>query len=107
VRTVLVRYGYNVLEASNGGEALLICEQDRSPIHALLTDVVMPRMSGRRLAARLRSLRPELRVVYMSGYPDGSVVEHGLVDDLASYVQKPITTETLLTVLRNALDDGA
>ena len=101
---ILRRYGYHVLEARNAGEALLICEQHPLPIQLLVTDVVMPRMNGRELALRLLELRPELRVLYMSGYTDNAIVHHGILEPDVAYVQKPLVPDMLARRVREVLD---
>jgi hypothetical protein len=99
----LVEGGYHVLEAGAPREALEVAQTHRGPIHAVLTDVVMPEMSGRELAERLKLLRPEAPVVYMSGYTDDAIGHHGLLDPGTLFLQKPFTADALLWKLHEAL----
>jgi len=103
-RDILERFGYHVLEARNAGEALLICEKHRGEIQLLLTDVVMPQMSGRELVLRLTSVRPEMHVLFMSGYTEKAGLHHGILESGIAYLQKPFTPETLSRRVRQVLD---
>jgi two-component system cell cycle sensor histidine kinase/response regulator CckA len=104
VLRILNQHGYRVLEAANAGEALLLCEKHPKPIDLLLTDVVMPKMSGPELARRLTATQPSMRVLCMSGYTDDSAVRYGVVDAGVAYVQKPITPASLGAKIREVLD---
>jgi PAS domain S-box-containing protein len=103
-RSILERTGYKVLTARNGVEALRILEEHREPLHLLLTDVVMPGMSGRALADASQSLRQDLRVLFTSGYTDDAIVHHGVLQAGAHLLEKPYSRKTLLAAVRNVLD---
>jgi GAF domain-containing protein/CheY-like chemotaxis protein len=103
-RDVLRANGYTVLDTPHGGEALLACERHAGPIELLMTDVVMPQMSGRELAERLAPLRPEMKVLYMSGYTDDAVVRHGVLSLGTAFLQKPFMPNTVARKVREVLD---
>jgi PAS domain S-box-containing protein len=103
-RDILETLGYRVLEAPNGATALRVLEECGDAIHLLLTDVVMPGMSGGELAQRAVALCPEMRSLYMSGYTDDAAVRHGVLDANAPFLHKPFTLESLTRAVREALD---
>jgi len=105
-RQVLERYGYAVMEAPNGETALGLAAKHHGPIHLLLTDVVMPGLSGRQLAEQLAQLRPDMKVLYASGYADNAIVHHGILESGIAYLQKPYTPETLGRRVREVLDSS-
>ena len=103
-RQVLERHGYTVLEAPSAEAALDIATRYSGTIHLLLTDVIMPGISGPELANRLADLRPEARVIFMSGYTDDAVTRHGVLGPGLAYLQKPFTPDTLGLKVREVLD---
>jgi CheY-like chemotaxis protein len=105
-RDILRSSGYTVLEGRNGAEGLLLGERHQGALDLLLTDVVMPRMSGRELAERMVSLRPELSVLYMSGYTDDAVIRHGVLGSDTAFLQKPFTPAALVQRVRETLDQA-
>ena len=103
IREVLRNAGYEVLDAVDGAHALLVAAEVPGEIHLLLTDVIMPKLSGRELAKRFVALRPTTRVLYMSGYTDDKLGHHGLLDPDVELIQKPLTPEILLRRVRAIL----
>jgi len=102
-REMLERSGYRVIEAANGDQALRVAAKHSGPIDLLLTDVVMPGISGRVLAQQLAELRPQMRVLYMSGYTDDAVVNHGMLEPGIHYLQKPFTRDGLARKVHEVL----
>ena len=105
-RAALTLHGYTVLEASQGDEALRIERDHHERIHLLLTDVVMPTMTGRELAQRLLQRRRDVRVLYTSGYTDDAIVHHGVIEQGVPFIQKPFTPVDLVCKVREVLDAG-
>ncbi len=103
-REILEVSGYTVLQTCDPLEAVVMAERHPGPIHLLLTDVIMPRQSGRALVERLRPLRPEMQVLYMSGYTNEAIVRHGVLDPDTLFIQKPFTPDALGHRVRAALD---
>jgi two-component system cell cycle sensor histidine kinase/response regulator CckA len=106
-RLALQREGYTVLEARHGEEALVIAKHYTGAIHLLLTDLVMPKMSGRQLAEHLLTTRPSLKVLYVSGYMDDAIIRHGLMMASTAFLQKPFSPDALAHKVREVLDSRA
>jgi DNA-binding NtrC family response regulator len=104
VRTILAAHGYTVLEAARGKEALKLLADRTTPVDLIITDVVMPEMSGRELALGAVRLSPGTKVLYMSGYTDEAIVQHGVLDPGIPFLQKPFTHDALTTKIREVLE---
>ena len=103
-QSILAQNGYKVLEARDGHEALRVCQEYPGPVHLLLTDVVMPGLSGRELAEQLALSHPKMKILYMSGYTDDTIIHHGLLGPGTVFLQKPFSPAALTQKLREVLD---
>ncbi len=101
---VLQENGYNVLAASDGTEAILLSERHPGALHLLISDVVMPQVGGREVAERMAAMRPNMKVLFMSGYTDDAVMRDGILDTEANFLQKPFTPSALAKKVREVLD---
>ncbi len=102
-RRILERHGYVILEATNGPEALRLSAELPGPIHLMLTDVLMPEMSGRELAENMRQHRPEIKILYMSGHTEKAIVHHGVLEPGIAFLAKPFALEVLLSKVHEVL----
>jgi CheY-like chemotaxis protein len=103
-REVLEARGYRVLAAANGAEALAVFRAATEPFDLIVTDVIMPQMGGKELAERLAAERPGLKVLFMSGYTDEAIAQHGVLDRQTALLEKPFTPDTLARKVREVLD---
>jgi len=103
-KQILQVQGYNLLEATNGEQALQLVAAHDGPIHLLLTDVVMPGISGKALVRQLLQDKPEIKVLYMSGYTENVVAHHGILEEGVIFIQKPFNAVTLTRQIRTVLD---
>lgn len=103
VERILTRSGYRVLTASDGCQAIDIVLEFSEKIDLLLTDVVMPKMSGRELAERVQALRPDIKVLYMSGHTDDAILYHGIERSEIAFLQKPFSMHSLTAQVRKVL----
>jgi len=107
VRQILERQGYRTITAPNGEQALAVAHRHIGRIHLTITDVVMPQMNGRELAERLAHSRPDMKILYMSGYTDDATMRLGLLDKQFQFIQKPFAADALASKVRDALDAPA
>lgn len=104
LRQVLSPLGYTLLEAGNGQEALRLLADYPDPIHLLLTDVVMPGISGKTLAEEVLRARPDVKTLFMSGYTDEAIGQHDVLDSGVAFIQKPFSPMSLAVKLRSVLE---
>ena len=103
-RRSLTRSGYTVLEASDGEDALRVAREHHGPINLMISDVVMPKMGGPQLAERLAGERPDMKVLFVSGYAENTVLQHGHVDITRRFLQKPFSLKALARKVREVLE---
>jgi len=106
LREILSQNGYTLLAAGNGEDALRLSAQHPGPIHILVTDMVMPVMSGRELVSRLGPQRPEMKVLYMSGYTEEAIASQGVIEPGTAFLEKPFSPDALVRKIREVLDAG-
>ncbi len=104
IHRVLTREGYTILEAHRAGDALILCEQHSGTIDLLLTDIILPQINGRDLAERLRNLRPNMKVLYMSGYTDKTIFNPAFLEQGYDFIKKPFSPKNLLKRVQALLD---
>ncbi|MEZ4614943.1 MAG: response regulator [Caldilineaceae bacterium] len=97
-------YGYNIVATENGDQAIAICQHTTDRIHLLLTDIVMPGMNGTQVADTLTSLKPDVAVLFMSGYTASIIVHHGVLNDRTELIEKPFSPDQLARKVRSVLD---
>lgn len=102
---ILKKQGYRVLEARDGNEALLLFKGKGESIDLILTDMVMPGMSGRQLVDQLKTIHKDLKMLYMSGYTENAITHEGILEEGTNYIQKPFTLEKLAMKVRQVLDN--
>ena len=102
---ILKKNGYRVLTANNGTEAISICEQYKEPIHLMLVDVGLPEIKGTELAKRLLIIKPEMKLLFMSGYTDSHIIDYDLLSKESPFIQKPFTPDILAKKIREVLND--
>jgi DNA-binding NtrC family response regulator len=102
---ILTRWGYNVIGAESGEEALKLAAAHEGPIHLVLTDVIMTGMNGRELHVRLNAERPGIKALYMSGYTSDVIGHHGVLDEGVHFIQKPFSLQSLASKVRDVLDN--
>ena len=103
-KVVLERFGYTVLTAPTPGDALDIAERFEGPIHLLITDVVMPEMNGKALKTNIEKIKPDIKVLFMSGYTSNVIVHRGVLEENVNFLQKPFSLETFSKKVREVLD---
>jgi two-component system cell cycle sensor histidine kinase/response regulator CckA len=106
-KKVLSNYGYDVLEAQYGEEAIHIVAESAKSIHLIITDVVMPKMSGIKMVEKLQLMLPKVKILYISGYTEETLGQHGVLAENTSFLQKPFEPEQLIRTVRAILDSGS
>jgi len=104
VSMMLTTRGYAIMEAADGDEAIALSDTSEQPIHLVLSDLMMPGLSGQQSVDRIRQSRPEIMALYMSGYTDDSMIQAGLLGSKTSFIQKPFSGEEIAARVRGLLD---